>query len=338
MIRSILKIVQDPCSSLLDNFGRRHTYLRVSITDRCNFRCTYCMPEHGISLQPKGNLLSFEEIERFVRVLVQRGVTKVRLTGGEPTARRDYLLLVERLTQIECLQEVTMTTNGTSLKQDAAKLLSLGVTTLNVSLDTLNSERFARITRRDMFSVAWEGIHEALRVGLRIKINCVVMPGINDDEVLDFVELARELPITVRFIEFMPFLDNNWSLSGVISSQDLRDRIELTMRLLPTLRKPGQVATTYKIAHFVGDIDFVSSVTESFCEDCNRLRLTAEGTLKSCLFLPGTVSIRDLLRENATDEELISAVKSCLNGKWKEHPQMKNWNQLDQLAMVQIGG
>jgi len=323
---------------LFDRYGRQHTYLRVSITDRCNFRCTYCMPADGIECQPKENLLSFEEIASLVRFFVRHGVRKVRLTGGEPTVRREYLELVERLTQIEGLPEVAITTNGSRLALDAERLYALRIAGVNVSLDTLDAMRFEKITRRDKFSLVWDGIQEALRVGLKLKVNCVVMPGVNDDEVLDFVELARSQPLTVRFIEFMPFLDNSWNISGVVSSSEIREKIGEKFQLFPVATAPGQVASSYQIPGFRGEVEFVSSVTESFCGDCNRLRLTADGLVKSCLFLPAEISLRDLLRGDASEAELLSAVQNCLDGKWKEHPPMTKWTQLDQLTMVQIGG
>lgn len=296
------------------------------------------MPEQGIECHPKDSLLSFEEIEYLVRFFVRHGVKKVRLTGGEPTVRRDYLHLVECLTQISGLDEVALTTNGSRLALDAEKLRAVGVSGINVSLDTLDAMRFEKITRRDKLSLVWNGIQEALRVGLRLKVNCVVMPGVNDDEILNFVELARSQPLTVRFIEFMPFLDNSWSLDNVVSSGEIRKLIGSHHALLPVATQPGQVATSYRIPEFVGSLEFVSSVTESFCADCNRLRLTADGLIKSCLFLPAEISLRDLVRGGANEAELLSAVQSCLNGKWKEHPPMTKWTQLDQLTMVQIGG
>jgi cyclic pyranopterin phosphate synthase len=273
-----------------------------------------------------------------VRFFVHHGIRKVRLTGGEPTVRRDYLALLERLTRIDGLPEVAITTNGSRLALDAESLCALRIAGVNVSLDTLDAIRFEKITRRDKFSLVWDGIQEALRVGLRLKVNCVVMPGVNDDEVLDFVELARSQPLTVRFIEFMPFLDNSWNISGVVSSSEIREKIGERYPLFSVKSDPGQVASTYHIPGFRGEIEFVSSVTESFCGDCNRLRLTADGLVKSCLFLPAEISLRDLLRRGASEAELLGAVQNCLDGKWKEHPPMTKWTQLDQLTMVQIGG
>lgn len=296
------------------------------------------MPEHGLQWQPRENILTYEEIERLVRFFVARGVTKVRLTGGEPTVRKGYLGLVQNLSAIEGLRELALTTNGSRLAQDAGSLVKFGLSGVNVSLDTLRPERFAKITRRDTFAQVMAGIDAALEAGLSTKINCVVMPGTNDDEILQFALLARDRPLTIRYIEFMPFLENSWELTRVMPSREIRTRIEEYFPLVPMRGQPTDVANEFEIPSFEGRVAFVSSVTESFCAGCNRLRLTADGELKPCLFMPATVSLRDMLRAGATEPELETAVAACLATKWKEHPPMERWAQLDNLAMVQIGG
>lgn len=328
----------DKTEVLTDRFGRFHDYLRVSITDRCNFRCVYCMPAEGIACHQKEQVLTFEEIERLVRFFVKRGVRKVRVTGGEPTVRKGYLDLVANLAGIDGLDAVTMTTNGSCLARDASALKRVGLKSINVSLDTLRPERFESITRRTGLAHVQEGIEAALEVGLETKVNVVLMPGVNDDELVDFVELTRDRPLTVRFIEFMPFLDNGWKPSRVASSAELRSRLATNYRLTLVPGQPNDVAKEYTVEGFAGKTAFVSSVTESFCAGCNRIRLTADGQLKSCLFLPPNVSLRDLVRGGASDEELEAAVAECLRSKWRAHPSMQDWSQRDHLAMVQIGG
>lgn len=324
--------------TLTDRYGRTHDYLRVSLTDRCNFRCLYCMPADGVEWKPRAEILTLEEIERLVRFFVGLGVRKVRLTGGEPTVRQGYLNLVERLAAIPDLQSLSLTTNGSRLAQDVSALKRSGLTSLNVSLDTLRSDRFETITRRPGLDAVLEGIDAALAAGLHPKLNVVPMPGINEDEILDFVDFARERNLCVRFIEFMPFLANGWRAERVIPSRELRDRITQVAVLEPIEGTESDVAKEFRIAGSEGRVGFVSSVTESFCSGCSRIRLTADGMLKSCLFLPPTVSLRDLIRAGADDEALRAAVQQCLDTKWQAHPSMTEWRQRDTLSMVQIGG
>jgi cyclic pyranopterin phosphate synthase len=296
------------------------------------------MPEDGIVCQAREELLTFEEIERLVRFFVERGVRKVRLTGGEPSVRKEYLTLVDRLSKVSGLESLAMTTNGSRLAKDAVALKMAGLNILNVSLDTLRPGRFTEITRRSDFSNVLAGIEAALKAGIETKINVVVLPDLNDDEVLAFVEFAKRQTITVRFIEFMPFLDNGWHPSRVISSAELRERISACYRLQAISGNASDVAREYSIDGGESRVAFVSSVTESFCQGCSRLRLTADGQLKSCLFLPASVSLRDLIRANVDEERLEGAVRTCLDGKWKAHPPMRDWAQRDHLTMVQIGG
>lgn len=323
---------------LTDRFGRFHDYLRVSLTDRCNFRCVYCMPESEVPWQPRDEILTFEEIELLVRFFVSHGVRKVRLTGGEPTLRKGYIDLIQNLRRIPGLQSIALTTNGSTLVRDAKALRDAGITSLNVSLDTLRPDRFIEITRRDELPKVLAGIEAAQQLGIGTKINVVVLPGVNEDELFDFVSFSDEHRLTVRFIEFMPFLDNGWSPTKVISSAEIRERLasRYALRALPTAS--NDVAREYAVDGHNGRVAFVSSVSESFCAGCSRLRLTADGQLKSCLFLPPAVSLRDLVRAGATEVDLAAAVRACLEGKWRAHPPMRSWAQRDNLTMVQIGG
>lgn len=296
------------------------------------------MPEEGVAWQPREDLLTFEEIDRLARFFIVRGVRKIRLTGGEPTLRKGYLSLVETLAAIPGLDQLALTTNGTRLVQDAAELKSAGLTSVNVSLDTLRPDRFYEVTRRKEFLRVLHGIESAQAAGLETKVNVVVLPGVNEDEVINFGEFACEHKLTVRFIEFMPFLDNGWSAEQVVSSAEIRNRLAAQFVLRPLGASASDVAREFTIDGSDGRVAFVSSVTESFCSGCDRLRLTADGQVKSCLFLPPSVSLRDLVRKGAKDDELESAVRQCLGGKWSAHPPMRNWAQRDSLTMVQIGG
>ncbi len=315
-----------------------HTYLRVSLTDRCNFRCTYCMPEEGVELTAKEEILTLEEIETLTRMFVELGVRKVRLTGGEPTIRKGFLGLVESVANIPDLEGLYLTTNGLLLTDLAQPLKQSGLAGINVSLDSLRQDRFEAITRRPGLERVLSGIKAALSAGLNTKINVVVMPDLNEDEVVDFVRLTKDWAVQVRFIEFMPFLSNGWQHSRVLTSAELRTRIQQEVELVPLGKGPNDVATEWTVPGFVGTVGFVSSVTESFCDGCNRLRLTADGQLKSCLFLPPESDLKGLLRRGASKQEMINAIRKTLAGKWAAHPPMDRWQQLDTLAMVQIGG
>ena len=336
--RIVLHVPDDHWEPLADSFGRRHNYLRLSITDRCNFRCQYCMPQEKMHWMPKDELLTFEEIERLVWIFSRLGIDKVRVTGGEPTIRKNYDELLHRILAIPRIDSVHLTTNGHRLEKDAERLTAAGLSSVNVSLDTLRPERFFDITQRDEFSNVMAGIQAAIKCGLSTKVNVVLLPGVNDDEVLDFVEFVRERPITVRFIEFMPFLATSWSPSRVVASKEIRKLIaeKYTLTALPS--EINDVATEYEIKGCDGRIGFVSSVTESFCEGCNRIRLTADGQIKNCLFLPPERSLRDQLRSGKTDDEIAMSIRQSLQTKWSGHPEMNRWRQLDSLAMVQIGG
>lgn len=321
-----------------DRYGRVHTYLRISLTDRCNFRCSYCMPQGSVDHVPRDELLSFEEILRLASLFAEGGVTKIRLTGGEPTVRRDFVDLVGRLRQVPGINEVHLTTNGFLLAQLAESLAKAGISGINVSLDSLRRETFQQITGFDGLDQVLSGIESALNAGIATNINVVVLPEVNEGEMEDFVALTAKWPSEVRFIEFMPFLENGWSETKVIPSSEIRRRLARRFELLPVCSDPQRVATRFDIPGMRGSIGFVSSVSESFCASCNRLRLTADGQFKTCLFLPPNLDLKSMLRGCATDEDLQSAIHGALQAKWKEHPPMDRWSQLDSLSMVQIGG
>jgi cyclic pyranopterin phosphate synthase len=324
---------------LTDRFGRRHTYLRVSVTDRCNLRCQYCMPAEGINWIERKDLLSFEEIERVVRVLAAAGVTKVRITGGEPTVRRGIENLIGSIAKIDGIKELAMTTNGTTLPKMARAYRDAGLTHINVSIDSFKPERFKEITRTDKMDTVLEGIECAVNVGFEsVKINTVAMKGINDDELVDFVDFAKKRPINVRFIEFMPFDGNEWSKDRMFTYREMLDAVRAKHEIEPIDRKPSQVAKDFKIVGGIGTVSFVTSMTEDFCSDCNRIRLTATGEFKPCLFMLPNVSVRDRMRNGCDDAQVLDAVQESLGQKWKGHPGAENLIKLKNASMIQIGG
>jgi cyclic pyranopterin phosphate synthase len=302
---------------LTDGFGRVHDDLRLSVTDRCNLRCAYCMPEDPVWF-PREHLLSFEEIGRVAAVLAGAGVRKVRLTGGEPLVRRDLPDLVRMLAGLPGIEDLSLTTNGVLLARHACALRESGLRRVNVSLDTLDPRRFARMTGRARLPEVLEGLRAAAGAGLSpIKINAVLLRGVNDDEAESLVDFAREQGCELRFIEVMP-LDNHaaWDPARVVSGAELRQRIAARWPILPEIPEdPSAPATRYRFADGRGRVGFVDSVTRPFCGDCSRLRLTSDGRVRVCLYDDREVDLRGPLRSGATDEALLSLVRQALAGK-----------------------
>ena len=297
---------------------RTINYLRLSVTDRCNLRCMYCMPEEGVDFVPHSEVLSYEEMLHLVRISVQSGIRKVRLTGGEPLVRRGFIPFLEKLSAIEELKEITLTTNGVLLKEYAAQIRHCGICRINISLDSLKPERFFRITRRDLFHKVWEGIEEAERLHFHpLKINVVAMKGINDDEVLDFARLTLDKPFHVRFIEWMPIGENNnWTSERFITTGELRSRIESLGTLVPVEHDAMDgPAERYRIQGAKGEVGFISAVSSHFCDTCNRLRLTSEGRLRGCLFSDKEIDVKTPLREGKGDDYLCELLKRVMDEK-----------------------
>ncbi len=292
---------------LVDGFGRVARKVRISVTDRCNFRCNFCMPLNPVWL-PHSEVLTFEEITRLVRILASMGVSKVRLTGGEPLVRNDIEKLVGYLASVEGVESLSMTTNGYLLASKAALLKRMGLQSITVSLHSLKPERFEEIVgRKDVFSRVLDGIKESIRVGLNpVKINCVIIRGCNDDEIIDFVELSRESGVVVRFIEYMPFDGQKlWDTKLVVSGKEIIDMINQHYRLIPLPREEGSTAKAYRFADgSKGEVNIITSITEPFCGDCDRIRIKADGKIVPCLFSTDEYDIKQLLRSGATDEEI----------------------------------
>lgn len=324
----------------VDSFDRRHTYLRISLTERCNLRCQYCMPAEGVDLSPRDALLSFEEIERLARVFVHNGVDKIRLTGGEPLVRKDVEQLVERLGALPGLRTLAMTTNGLLLPKKLHRLHAAGVNLLNISLDTLDSERFEAITRRKGFDQVLKAIEMAVDYGYDpVKVNCVVVRGVNDDEVGRFVDLTRDRPIQVRFIEYMPFQGNGWSDDAFVSYADIKKRVEKEHPMLePCDDGPNATAKVFHVPGYRGSVGFITSMSDEFCSTCNRLRITADGSLKVCLFGNAEVSLRDIMRGGATDDELTEAIQAAVTRKKAAHAGMHQLLDEGNRPMILIGG
>ncbi|CAL7937148.1 unnamed protein product [Xylocopa violacea] len=305
---------------LTDSFGRHHTYLRISITERCNLRCLYCMPAEGVKLTKNDGILKIEEIIKIASLFVNEGVNKIRLTGGEPTVRRDIVDIIAGLKQLPGLEQVAITTNGLTLTRQLPSLQRAGLDALNISLDTLKENRFEQFTRRKGWSRVMASIDLAIQLGYN-PVNCVVMKGFNDDEIIDFVDLTKSRPIDVRFIEYMPFQGNEWNQNKMISFKAMKELIRNTYPELQRLpNKYNDTSKAYRVPGFTGQVGFITSMSEHFCGSCNRLRITADGNLKVCLFEgKGEISLRDALRSGASDDILKEMIGAAVRRKKKQH-------------------
>jgi GTP 3',8-cyclase len=326
---------------LRDGHGRVIEDLRVSVTDRCNFRCQYCMPAEGLPWLDRDQILRFEEIERLVRLLVSMGVRDVRLTGGEPLVRRDFPVLVSMLAPIEGLRDLSLTTNGYLLERMVDDLAAAGLRRVNVSLDSLSRDRFFQITRRDSLPQVIRGL-EALERHPEItpiKVNCVAMRGFTEEEVLPFAELARRKPYKVRFIEFMPLdADHAWSEDRVLTGAEIRTMIDAVHPLEPQPREAHSTARVYRFRDGRGEIGFVNPVSEPFCGDCNRIRLTAEGSLRTCLFSMHETYLHGALRDGVGDAELERLVRDAVWRKELKHHVSEPGFRQPPRTMSRIGG
>ncbi len=326
---------------LVDSFGRVHTNLRISVTDRCNIRCFYCMPHENVQFKPRHELLSFEEIERFARVVARLGVHKLRLTGGEPLVRAELPALVAKLAAVPGIDDLAMTTNGILLGQHAAALKHAGLQRLNISLDAMREETFERIARRRGLDQVLAGIAEAQRQGFRrIRLNAVAIRGITDDEVVPLAGFARAHGLELRFIEFMPLdAEQHWQTEQVLTGDEIRARLEAEFGPLTPAHRPdpSQPAVDYRFADG-GVVGFINPVSEPFCGDCNRLRITAEGQVRNCLFSMVEWDARAVLRSGGSDDELADLVRACVAAKKPGHGIDEPGFLRPQRAMFQIGG
>ncbi|HMS61742.1 MAG TPA: GTP 3',8-cyclase MoaA [Solirubrobacteraceae bacterium] len=307
---------------LIDGHGRRIGDVRVSVTDRCNFRCQYCMPADGLPWLERDAVLTFEEITRVVGLLAEMGVHDLRMTGGEPLVRRDFPRLAAMLARLPGIEDLSVTTNGFLLDRDAAALVDAGVQRFNVSIDSLQRDRFFEMTRRDALPRVLRGLQAlaAFPQAHPIKVNAVAMRGFTEDEVLPFARFAREHPYEVRFIEFMPLdADHAWTPESVLRGEEIRAIIETEFPLEPEPREPSATARVYRFADGQGRIGFINPVSEPFCGDCNRIRITAEGRLRTCLFSMGETDLRTPLRAGADDDDLERLIRDAVWRKELKH-------------------
>ncbi|MEO0529405.1 MAG: GTP 3',8-cyclase MoaA [Planctomycetota bacterium] len=308
--------------ALVDRFGRRHTKLRVSVTDRCNLRCQYCMPAEGVQVAPREELLTFEEIERVIRIVATQGVFQVRLTGGEPLVRKDLDVLVRKVAAVDGITDLALTTNAVLLAEQAESLRNAGLERVNISLDALDPTVFERLTRRDHYDRVLAGIDAARQVGFDpIKINVVSLRGVTDDQVVPFGRFARDTGLEVRFIEYMPLdASSEWERGKVLFAEDIRRSLEDAFGPLVPIGAPtGSPATEYEFADGVGRIGFIPTVSQPFCDACDRFRLTADGKLRSCLFSLDEVDLREPLRGGADDAALAAILQDAIQAKGPGH-------------------
>jgi molybdenum cofactor biosynthesis protein A len=328
---------------LTDDFGRKHNYLRISLLEKCNLRCTYCMPADGIALSPKADLMTAEEIFAIAKTFVENGVDKIRLTGGEPLLRKDFLEIVSKLSSLNV--SLSITTNGILIDRHIEILKQFKVKKINLSLDTLISSKFHSITLRNQFEKVIDNLHLLLNNDFQVKINVVLMKGFNDNEIVDFVKLTQFLPISVRFIEFMPFAGNEWDRSKMVSQNEILSQVENVFssdQIQKLEDEKNFTARTYKIKGYQGDFGIISSITNPFCDSCNRIRLTANGKIKNCLF---SNSETDLLAAFRNGESITDLISESLQNKKKVRAGMVTIDEMDDPAkhfdnrsMIAIGG
>jgi GTP 3',8-cyclase len=306
---------------LVDSYGRQHTNLRISVTDRCNIRCYYCMPEN-VRFGAREDILRFEEIERLVGIMAGLGVDKIRLTGGEPLVRKDLARLVQRVSSMQGIRDVALTTNAVLLTDQAAPLFDAGLRRINIHLDTLSRETFERITRRDEFDRVMKGIETCLALGYRVKINAVALKGVNEQDIVPLAKFGREHGIEIRYIEFMP-LDSQgiWDRSRVLLADDMLEMLKTEIGPLTSVpdQDPRAPATEYAFDDGIGSVGFIASVSKPFCLNCNRIRLTADGKLRYCLFAIDETDLKPLLRGGGSDADIAASIQSTVAAKWLGH-------------------
>ena len=327
---------------LKDQFGRQHTYLRISLTEKCNLRCTYCMPANGIPLTPKANLMTANEVFDIAKLFVENGVNKIRLTGGEPLVRKDFLEIVTQLKKLNT--EIAITTNGVLLDRYLKELNQLNINNITVSLDTLQKEKFTSITRRNDFDKVWNNIIELSKISDQVKINVVLLKGVNDHEINDFIKLTQNHNFKIRFIEFMPFDGNEWDTSKLISQDFILNTInkEFNNNVVKLEDDKNDTSRNFKINGFTGSFAIISSVTNPFCDTCNRIRLTADGKIKNCLF---SNSETELLNELRKGNDIENLIQQSILSKKKYRGGMNTLQKLsdpnihrNNRSMIAIGG
>ena len=325
---------------ILDKFNRVHDYLRISLTDNCDLRCFYCMPEEDYQFTPNQQLMQADEIEAIAKAYVEEGVKKIRLTGGEPLVRKDFADILNRLANLKV--EITMTTNGTRLHEFVEVIKNSGIKSLNISLDTLQKDRFILMTKRDKQEQVMRNIQLMLENGINVKVNVVAMKGVNDEEIIDFVQWTKDTPVHIRFIEFMPFDRNKWNSDKVITLQQILDKVSTQFEIEPLSRLPHETAKKFKVPGHAGTFAVISTMTAPFCGDCNRIRLTADGKMKNCLFSQSETDILGAYRKGEGIKSLIyqniSEKKEALGGQFTIDMEKIETTALHNRTMISIGG
>jgi molybdenum cofactor biosynthesis protein A len=329
-------------ATLTDSFGREHNYLRISLTEKCNLRCTYCMPENGVLLSPQSQLMTANEVFHIAALFIQNGVDKIRLTGGEPLLRKDFSEILTSLSTLPV--KLSITTNAILVDRYIETFKSCGLKDINVSLDTLNTTKFDAITKRDQFSKAMSNIELLIQEGFMVKLNVVLMKGFNDDEIIDFINYTRDKPINVRFIEFMPFDGNNWDKSKLVTFDEVLTAVNVHYAEVGVESIPNEknfTARNYKIKNYKGSFGIISTVTNPFCDACNRIRLTANGKLKNCLFSTGETPLLETFRDGKSIEGLIQHAlhqKKAVRAGMTELEDFENLKNHHNRSMITIGG
>ena len=328
---------------LQDKFGRQHTYLRISLTELCNLRCTYCMPAEGIQLSPKFHIMTYDEVYTLAKTFVDYGVTKIRLTGGEPLVRKDADVILKKLATLPV--ELSITTNAVIVDRFIDVFKSCGIHNINVSLDSLNNKKFKQITRRNDFEKVYKNIMLLVNEGFNVKLNAVLIKGFNDNEIIDFIQLSKNLPVSVRFIEFMPFDGNKWDKEKMVSYAEVMAYVNDNFKPEDVIRlqdAPNDTSKNYQIKDYKGTFAIISSVTNPFCDSCNRIRLTANGKLKNCLF---SATESDLLTPLRQGQNIEPIIQKAIQSKYKVRGGMDTLEKLEEpklhsqnRSMITIGG
>jgi GTP 3',8-cyclase len=325
---------------ITDNYNRIHNYLRISLTDNCNLRCFYCMPDLHYDFTPASRLMQPNEIETLAKIFVAEGVSKIRLTGGEPLVRKDAADIILSLSKLPI--QLTLTTNGTRLHRFIDVLEQANIHSLNISLDTLHADKYHLITRHDQFQTVWDNIQLLLKRNFHVKVNAVVMKGINEHEINDFVAWTKNVPVHVRFIEFMPFSGNHWESNKVVTLQQILDTISEQYNIVPLVREKHDTAKKFTVQGHAGTFAVISTMSSHFCSDCNRMRLTADGKLKNCLFSKDETDLLTPLRNN---ESVVPLIHQCvsrkakeLGGQFSQDFEHLHANEIHNRSMITIGG
>lgn len=325
---------------LLDSLGRKHDYLRISLTDQCNLRCLYCMPNENMEFMPNNHLMQAQEIFEIAKIFVEQGINKIRLTGGEPLVRKDFPEILFMLASLPVT--LTITTNGLLIDKYLPQLIDAGVTAVNLSLDTLQAVKFAQITKRNGFEKVWNAIHLLLKENRHIKINMVAMKSKNLDEILDFIDLSIKMPLDIRFIEFMPFTGNAWEQSQVVTHQEILDLVRTKFEFTKLNDQPNDTAKKYQVLGAKGTFAIISTMSEPFCGSCNRLRLTADGKIKNCLF---SAEESNLLEQFRKGQDILPIIKQSVwakkakqGGQFPEKYQDTRAEKITNRSMISIGG